>query len=392
MRGTQWNGSVLVGLVAVCAAACSSSGSTSNPAMKSGPGAIPIIAGSSALSPTAATPVAGSSGLTTSAAGFAGRGAVPNGPVAGGLAPTTTPPGGTPNVMATAGRAAITPAAGGGAAPTSPAPTVPLSPVLDNTCLKPGNGSYTEQGPYKVTMKEVDLGMIEASQHTGKFTIYSPDPLETNCLHPIVAWGNGTSVMGSGTYAFLNLNAASWGMVVAESQEDNTGSGKFHKAGIDYLLKQNEDPSSMFYKKLSTRAGVSGHSQGGFGASMGSSHPNVVTMAIEGASSVATAKVSVLVLTGTMDIVMGAEGTVTNAKGPMFVAVWEGGDHVTTETVAGYFGRDKGTMQFQRLYAAWFRCFLGDDKTACKMFSGGTPSGCGICKDQGWHVLASKNL
>jgi hypothetical protein len=211
-------------------------------------------------------------------------------------------------------------------------------------------------------------------------------------LHPIVAWGNGTGVQGTGVYAFLNSNAASWGMVVAESEEDNTGSGNFHKAGLDYLLKENADPSSMFYQKLSTRAGVSGHSQGGFGASLGASHPNVETVAIEGATDVATDKFSVLILTGTMDIVSGAEGLVTGASGPMFVADWEGGDHFSTETVAGYIAGDKGTLQFQRLYAAWFRCFLADDTVACAMFKGGAPNGCGICKDPGWHALASNNL
>jgi len=149
---------------------------------------------------------------------------------------------------------------------------------------------------------------------------------------------------------------------------------------------------SKFYKKLSTRAGVSGHSQGGFGASIGSSHANVVTAAIEGASMVASAKVSVLILTGTADLVMNAENLVTNATGPMFVANWEGGDHVTTETVAGALSGDKGSLQFTRLYAAWFRCMLADDPVACKMFTGGAPGNCGICKDPGWHGLASKNL
>jgi hypothetical protein len=274
----------------------------------------------------------------------------------------------------------------------SSAPSTPPTAHGDKTCLQAGNGNYGEPGPYQVTMMEVDLGMIESSQHTGKFTIYYPNPLEQSCLHPIVAWGNGTGVQGQGVYAFLNSNAASWGMVVAESEEDNTGSGAFHKAGLDYLLKQNEDAGSPFYHKLSTRAGVSGHSQGGFGASMASSHPNVEAVVVEGATYVSTAKVSGIILTGTQDIVMNAETLVTGAAGPMFVAVWEGGDHVTTETLGGYVARDAGSLQFQRLYAAWFRCFLADDATACAMFYGGTPSGCGICKDPGWHVLASKNM
>jgi hypothetical protein len=264
------------------------------------------------------------------------------------------------------------------------------TPRMGETCLQAGNGMYTERGPYQVGMMDVDLGMIEASQHTGMFTIFYPMPLEASCPHPIVVWGNGTTVMGSGTYAFFNNNAASWGMVVAASHEDNTGSGAHHRAGIDWLLAQNEDSSSMFYHKLSTRAGVSGHSQGGFGASRAFSHANVETAVIVGATARASAKVSVIILTGTEDNAAGA--TTSGAAGPMFVASWQGGDHVTTETIAGYIGRDPGTMQMQRLYAAWFRCFLADDSTACDMFYGGTPSGCGICSDMGWATLSSANM
>jgi hypothetical protein len=270
-------------------------------------------------------------------------------------------------------------------------------------CLQPGNGMYTSPGPYKVEKKDIDLGMIQSGQHTGKFTIYSPTPLEASCLHPIVAWGNGTGVTDSDfTYEFLNSNAASWGIVVAASSEDNTGSGAFHKAGLDYLLKENTTQGSAFFGKLSTRAGVSGHSQGGFGASVAASHPNVQAVVVEGASFNATQKVAGLTLTGTMDLGAGAANAAKQAQGKMFVAVWEGGNHVGTETVLGYLGLDttsgdakvsqRGAQQFQRLYAAWFRCFLADDETACRLFAGATPDNCGICKDPGWNVLANKNM
>jgi hypothetical protein len=73
-------------------------------------------------------------------------------------------------------------------------------------------------------------------------------------------------------------------MVVAASSEDNTGSGAFHKAGLDYLLKENTTQGSQFFGKLSTRAGVSGHSQSGFGAGLGFSHPNVQALVVEGAT------------------------------------------------------------------------------------------------------------
>jgi hypothetical protein len=382
-----------IGWLCVLAAACSED------AAKPGTGERPVgTGGTVSLTSGGNTALGGSTGSTTtqtagrasipSASGGAGTPANPPPPPAGMSGPVAragaaAPPVGTPPPAAAAGSGSMPPA-------TPPPPGTPLG--TGTTCLKPGNGNYMNPGPYKVAQMEVDLGMIEASQATGKFTIYYPDPLEASCLHPIVAWGNGTGVTGSGTYAFLNSNAASWGMVVAESQENNTGSGNFHKAGVDYLLKQNDDMSSKFYKKLTTKAGVSGHSQGGFGASVGSAHPNVITSAIEGASQNASMKVSVLVLTGTKDIVMNPESLVARAAGPMFVANWEGGDHVTTETVAGAISGDKGSVQFARLYAAWFRCTLADDPVACKMFTGGAPDNCGICKDPGWHSLTSKNM
>lgn len=278
-------------------------------------------------------------------------------------------------------------------APT-PAPTgAPPAPRGTETCLKPSSNSYMSPGPYKVAKKNIDLGMIEATQKSGKFTIYYPDPLEASCLHPIVAWGNGTGVTDSDfTYDFLHTAAASHGIVVASASETNSGSGKFHTAGLDYLLKENADPASMFHGKLSTRAGVSGHSQGGFGANRGAAHPNVVAAVVEGASFVSTMKVSALTLTGTMDLGVGAADAVSRAGGPMFVAVWEGGDHISTETVLGVLSGDKGTAQFQRLYAAWFRCFLGDDGKACALFEGGAPDNCGICKDPGWARLSSAKM
>jgi pimeloyl-ACP methyl ester carboxylesterase len=260
------------------------------------------------------------------------------------------------------------------------------------TCLQPGNGKFTEQGPYKVSMMDVDLGMIEASQHTGKYTIFAPTPLEASCLHPIVAWGNGTGVTDSTTYAFFNSNAASWGMVVIAAQEDNAGSGKHLMAGIDYLLKQNEDSKSPFYKKLSTRAGTGGHSQGGMGATQATQHPNVEALVSVAGGGVPKARAATLCLTGTADL---AEASCVSefmaAPGPAFLADWQGGDHVSTETLLGYVTGDAGTKQMQRLYAAWFRCYLADDKVACAMFKG-APDSCGICKDMGWSKLQSRNM
>ncbi len=272
-----------------------------------------------------------------------------------------------------------------------------LTPHMGNTCLKAGSGDYTKAGPYTVAKLAVDLGSSGGLPDAGPTTyeIFYPQPFDADCPAPIVAWGNGTGVTGSDVYAFFNNNAASWGIVVIASDNSNTGSGAYHKVGIDYLLKQNQDPSSMFYKKLSTRAGVAGHSQGGIGATEGA---NLIGANCEAEVCVAGGGVppkstAFICLTGSADLAeQGCTSAYNASQGQAFLADWDGGDHTTTETLAGYVQMQPGTYQMMRLYAAWFRCFLADDQTACKLFQGGAPSHCGICKDPGWHVLSSKNL
>ncbi len=266
------------------------------------------------------------------------------------------------------------------------------TPRGSHTCLKPGDGSFGEPGPYNVATLEVDLGMIEPTQGSGQFTIFYPDPWEEDCPHPIVAWGNGTAVEGSAVYAFFNQNAASWGMVVAASYESNTGSGNHLRAGIDYLLEQNEDPSSPFYKRLSTRAGTAGHSQGGLGATVAADHPNVQALVSVAGGGLPKPEAATLCLTGTEDLAETSCVAEYNlAEGPAFLADWQGGDHISTETLLGYITGDPGSRQMQRLYAAWFRCFLADDDVACALFQG-APDSCGLCNDTGWATLESRNF
>jgi hypothetical protein len=333
-------------------------------------------------------PIAAGSGVNTGIVSGSGS-TLPVSGISGGIAGTSSvlPSAGRGGLPSTAGTSAVPPAAGTGAVAPPPAWN-----TSGKTCLQAGSGKFGEPGPYKVAMMDIDLGMIQSGQTSGKFTIFYPNPLEASCLHPIVSWGNGTGVMGSGTYAFFNTNAASWGMVVIASHENNTGSGAFHKAGIDYLLKQNDDPMSMFYKKLSPRAGISGHSQGAGGATAGSTHPNVQAEVAVGGPGSTAARVAMLCLTGTADIAAtSCPAQIDRGLGPAFAASWQGGDHVTTETLAGYISKDAGSLQMQRLYAAWFRCYLADDGVACGLFKG-WPDSCGICKDMGWAMLKAKNV
>jgi hypothetical protein len=263
-----------------------------------------------------------------------------------------------------------------------------------STCLMAGSGDSSKAGPYTVATMSVDLASYLSGAATPTtFTIYYPTTLEANCPHPIIAWGNGTGVTGSNVYAFYNNNAASWGMVVAASDNSNVGSGAYNKAGIDYLLAQNKLSSSPFYGKLSTRAGMAGHSQGAMGATAATTHPNCeAEVQVEGGGN-PKAGIAFLALSGSNDTVVTTAPPTASygaATGPAMLAIYTGADHTTTPTLAGYVQGNAGTIQFMRFYTAWFRCFLGDDATACAMFKGG--SSCGVCKDPNWTTMQTKNM
>lgn len=296
------------------------------------------------------------------------------------VAPPVLPPASAP--MAASPSRPSVPAS----APAAPAmPTVDASPAPGGGCLK-GVGDYTKNGPYQTAMMDVT---IDAS---GPFTIFRPEPLDASCKHPIVAWGNGTGVEGSGTYSFYQNHAASWGIVVIASHNTNVGNGMFHKAGLDYLLAQNKDPSSVFFEKLSDKAGTSGHSQGGVGANAGASHPNVKAQVnVQGASIAPPQSVAYLCLTGTEDInPAGCMSTVMQARGPAMHANWQGADHIMTAAIGGFFSMNPGTLMYMRLYTSWFRCFLGDDDNACAQFRGGEM--CPVCADPGWAEVLVRNF
>ncbi len=339
------------------------------------------VAGASGAAPYDPYNAPGSGGAA-GAAGMAGAaGAAGTNPLAG--AGTGAEAGGIQEPMdgGTAddgGSSIIQPTAGSGGGTTTQPPAGP-------GCLQ-GSGDYLARGPYGVSRMDVTIGA------QGPYTIFYPDPLDANCPHPIVAWGNGTTVTGPDVYAFYNEHAASWGIVVVASHNSNVGSGEFHRAGLDYLIAENANSGSIFFNKLSTRAGTSGHSQGGMGANAGANHPNVETIVnVQGAFGSAPAGKDFLCLTGTADLnPSGCKSSVDGASAPAMHANWQGGDHTGTATVAGFISGDPGTVQYMRLYSAWFRCHLGDDNTACAMFQGGT--GCPVCQEPGWAEIYSRNF
>jgi hypothetical protein len=269
-------------------------------------------------------------------------------------------------------------------------PATPAALPAGN-CLQFSSGDdykrYGEFGPYEVATMTVTVG--DTNQ---QYTVFYPQPFEENCAHPIAVWGNATGVPGNEKYAFLNVNAASWGVVVAAAHTTNAYDADTFTLGIDWLLAQNEDPTSVFHHRLSPRAAVAGHEQAGIGASRGSAHPNVeAVVAIMGnAEKELREGVAYACLTGSEDVLSrsGCTSAFETAQGPAFLASWEGGT-AFTPTSQYYIARDAGTIAIQRVYAAWLRCFLSDEPHACALFRG---EPCGLCEENGWARAEARNM
>jgi hypothetical protein len=251
------------------------------------------------------------------------------------------------------------------------------------TCLQ-GSGGYENDGPYGVANMDVEL-----PNGLGPYTIFYPAQMETDCPHPIAAWGNGTGVTGSATYAAYHRRAATWGIVTIAAHNSNAGSMSYLEGGLDYLIAENKNPSSMFYNKLSDRAGVAGHSQGGIAATTAARHPNVqAEVCVEGGGFGVSANVAFLCQTGVDDFLRSmCTSTYMGAAGPSFLLDHQMADHITTPTI-GLTTSEAG-QQFVRTATAWYRCWLADDETACALFQGATPP---VCGDSDWATCSSRNF
>lgn len=119
---------------------------------------------------------------------------------------------------------------------------------------------YTNMGSSEVLTTEI----TSDSAQIGKWVIYYPKELEAeNKKIPVVLWANGTGSK-SGTYKSFLTHLSSWGFISISNDDENSRTGESLNATIDLLLKENENPNSVFYQKIDVEnIGIGGHSQGG---------------------------------------------------------------------------------------------------------------------------------
>ena len=118
---------------------------------------------------------------------------------------------------------------------------------------------YLQNGKYETAHLTV-----KTEKPMKKYTIYYPTELESNDKkYQVVFIVNGTGFKTT-MYKPLYEHLASWGFIVIGNQDKGTGSGESTSKALDYILEENENKDSLFYKKIDTNnIGITGFSQGG---------------------------------------------------------------------------------------------------------------------------------
>ncbi len=122
-----------------------------------------------------------------------------------------------------------------------------------------------------IEAKYLQTGSYETSKTTAKaedpikkYSIFYPSELETTeKAYPMILVVNGTGFKAT-KYEPVFEQYASWGFIVVGTQDKGTGSGQTTVTTLNYMLEQNENPDSVFYKKIDVdNIGITGFSQGG---------------------------------------------------------------------------------------------------------------------------------
>jgi hypothetical protein len=221
------------------------------------------------------------------------------------------------------------------------------------------------------------------------YTLYHPMELAPGgVLNPIVSWGNG----GGTTPALYPMlpRLASHGFVVIASNS-STVVGAQVRAGIDWLVQQNEDASSPFYHKLDTKnVGGAGYSFGGLATYAVADDPRYVTIVIISGANMTDKGPVAKLHTPTAYFCTDDDASKGNCDGdfnlatvPAFYGVMKGTGHV--DVVVDPATRDRIT----KVTTAWLRWRQMADQTQKALFVG---PGCSLCMDPEWVVQQKNDL
>jgi hypothetical protein len=231
-----------------------------------------------------------------------------------------------------------------------------------------------------------------------RFNIYRPDNLaDSGYCHPILVWSNGHTdnpeqnppdcVVNSaankwcGQYLPVIEHLASHGFVVIASLSTTTSKGDPLPSivGLDWLLSQAEDSTSLYYHRLDTaHIGALGHSEGGMATCMMAKDPRFVAIStVSGTSTITAIHGPALFFCGGTE---GDNGSVCNN-------IQKVASSITTQPsmLINNLKADHGSWAYEGAggvdisgLAAWFRLHLMGDTAQRKRFFG---DACTFCTD-----------
>jgi hypothetical protein len=222
------------------------------------------------------TPTGAVAGATSSAAGGGGRTTAPT-QVTGAVAGSSVTPTGSKAGSGAAGASAGSTAAGGPTAgATGTAGSYSAGAAAAAGAAAGSSGATGTQGSPVSTAGKLPRVMTTdgagpfdkvtkvKSTPPGGWLIYPTDIGRDGIKHPLFVFGPGGGTTPS-TYESMGMHwdrYGSYGFVIYVLPM-STGDGADMKAGLDWLIKQNDDMSSPLYQKLDTsKICAAGHSQG----------------------------------------------------------------------------------------------------------------------------------
>ena len=252
---------------------------------------------------------------------------------------------------------------------------------------------FSREGEHKVKTYIIGDGNNKES-----FILYAPADLEGAL--PVIIWGNGTAALPK-NYDELHRHLASWGFIVMNTYNSETGTGKPLKEALCYLLKENARPDSIFYMHIDTqRIGCGGHSQGSTGVinlhtnfAEGNYIKTVVSIALpalrwcnpEDVYAPERINVPFLVLTGTLDFIASPFRSCLAAINKLETGV-EG--WFLEARYCSHTEIQEKDGKYNGILTAWFRYRLMDDNGAGKIFEERGE----IYKNAGWRRVYRRGV
>jgi hypothetical protein len=153
--------------------------------------------------------------------------------------------------------------------------------------------------------------------------------------------------------------------------------------GVNWLVQQNDDPTSEFFHHLDTvHIGATGHSEGGLATTMAGADPRIMAIApIAGASATTTVHGPAALLCGGMDTTVPCSSVMKAFSNVNDQPVMLG------DNLAATHGSWIGSIKDPYMIAVtgWMRLHLMGDTALRGMFYG--PS-CTVCTDtQHWQIM-----